>query len=494
MHLPLRNSSKAFMIGTALACSFFFAQNQVAASYGQMKPQALENQVLIQAQSKELLNFQTVSMFRDLFRSDFIARGLVVDVLEEGGFDRLVFQPTNYLYGEALAEETVVLHVGTNADLSELQGQEAVCACMQSNDGRYGLTHGLASITPEAFSVQTSVDFYTDLLALNADYGFEIQQALEEDPADGRYDFPVPLVESWTDVLVRYLGHSDTQAAQHAGRELAANPLFEKSLNALDLRMIADSLIETSVPGSYDRGFSYIILKQRKSRALSIQAAIELIKEETAYINIDHLTNYLRSACGLPSLLSETPNAIQALSVEEQEEIPLFEEQDVVDALKALYENREEATRIRRNAIIAAGQFASELSLPSLRKLLGHESDMEIKHRLLEAFRFIPHQDNLTVLQNYLNGGDALRAEPKIHNDCLDSRKILKRTLLAIAVIGSEESDTLIQLAYETARFDWLKDFIRPLRKANPEWRELVEILDNEADIPVILPEKEAKE
>lgn len=406
----------------------------------------------------EFQHFRTASIFIDTFRATHIARGTIVDVVNVNGFPALVFKPMEMLKGVAPAQETMTLITGTNADLSSLKGQAAVAGIIETVDGEYGLAHGVQSLTPESLNVEASVKLLKDVLDLNARYSVAIQTALNENPRSGKFRFPAKLVEGWTNILLdNLLRESRSQAAHHSGRELLVNPVFKGVLTEEQLHRIGQEVGEFSASGTYDRGYIYLILAQYHSDAASIDTTLNLMRGETALNNVDHMAHYLRSA---------------------------FDEKSVIEKLSKVYGNREESALARRNAIAMAGSFGSTEALPTLRVLLGHETDRSAKRELLNAFRDLPHEGNFQPLLNYLNGGDAT-SEKGVQTDCVDSRNLLKRTLLAMAVVDSKASNITIREAYLTASFPWLKDFIRPLLEENKQGRGLVKVLDNEDDVAI---------
>ena len=401
------------------------------------------------------VNFHTASMFIDTLRADFIATGRVVGIDKSNGFPEVVFMPMEYLMGEAIPESKINVYTGVNSDLDHLIGQEIVGAVVKNYDRNiYGFAHSVHSITPESLSPQTSIDFYKEIIAINEQYEDEI--AIVHETSIGlKYHevlpYPAEVVSAWSDVLVKNLGYTGTQAAHHSGRELLHNPVFRDVLTESQLSEVAQSLPSTH-PGTYDRGYGFLVLAVNKHKGVSISSSMNMVREETAFVNLAHVARYLKQ----------------------------FPEGAVVDAFKAIYMDKaEETTTARRNAILLAGKYGSNLALPSLRSLLGHETDKQIQHQLLAAFRELPDFGNFKALAYYLNGGDE-NQESGLQKDCVNNNTLHKRTLLAIAVIDDANTDLYIDLAWIRAKDAWLKKFLYYITSPNKQWRGIVEVLNHE--------------
>lgn len=440
------------------------------------------------------LNVTTVSMFTDTLRADFIATGTIVSVDNEG-LPVLTFQPDEYLSGTPLAQAQVDLHTGTNADLRDLEGKRVVAGVVYRPDqDKYGLAHGVQSLTPEGFGVETSTQFYRDVLAKIAPWQQQVDAALEANPEDGKFAFPQELVSELVDTFVEYMGQTGTQAAHHAARELTENVIFEGRLSEDHFASMASNLLESD-PGTYDRGYSYLLMAKYENAALSLENALGLILDETAFINLDHLVRYAKVAW--------TSEEDLAALVEGLGEI-------MIDT--ASYTDEQ-----RHNVMQVISRHGDKGFLPYMHQRLGHESTISNKRVLLECFRNIPDASNLKPLISYLSGGsgldDAYDAENfvKIHEDCATSRGFFKRTMVAIARINTDidaekynakydsaeeqdaareqavhaSSNAFLRSAYAQARYPWVKDFLKLLQPENEGWRTVIQILPFEDTLPI---------
>ncbi len=419
--------------------------------------------------SHAILNLATPSMFADTFRATFIARGYIVDVDHTTRFDQPIFRPIEYIMGTAIDAEEIPLVINSNADMSFLKGQEVVCAVIAATNGTYGPCFGFESLTPANLSPSTSKAFYEDILAANAPYTTEIMAALEENPTNCNFNFPWELKVEWAKILVKYMGYTGTHAAHHAYREMLHNPVFKDILWETEdenlLQLISD-YVGISSPGTFDRGYGVLTLWKYQYPGVSIQKIMELVRNETAYLNIDHMAKYLT----------------------------LFDKQQVVDAAADIYTNKQtESIQARRNAIFFAGAFGSTLACETLLPLVGREGDTKTKHVLLDALCELPHKDNFGTLAKYVNGGDKDHLEG-IQTDCLDSRLLLKRALLAIALIDSQASNVYIDGAYIRAKPLWLRQYLQYLTRPNKEWRKLVNLSLLEGDTVAAVPGEEEPE
>jgi|GEM_PF-4317063 len=436
------------------------------------------------------LNVTTISMFTDVLRADFIATGTIVRI-ENPKFPRLVFQPDQYLSGTPLAENEVVLETGINADLGELEGKRVVAGVVyRADQNKYGLAHGVQSLTPEGFGVDTSVQFYRDLLSAKAEYSEQVEAALEANPKDGKFAFPEELTTKLVDIFVEYMGQTGTQAAHHAARELYSNVMFEGKLTEDHLATIASQALESDA-GTFDRGYSYMLLTRAESDALSLENCIKLIKNETANVNLDNMVLYMHSA---------------------------FEDDAVVEAVSEVMTNVSFTTDERHNAMQIASRHRSMGFLPAMHARLGHETELKLKRVLLECYRNHPDVSNLKPLISYLSGGDG-ESDPyaedfkKIQEDCSTSRGLFKRAMLGIAMIDTnidaegngayeaetdEERDAIIEAsvkessnaflreAYAQARFPWVRDFLFHLQPENKDWRKVIQIQGFEDTMPIV--------
>lgn len=436
-------------------------------------------------EQSEWLQTHTISMFTDVLRADVIATGTIVEV-ENPGWPRLVFEPDEYLKGSPLPMQRVTLITNTNAQITYLEGQRVVAGIVHRADNdTYGLAHGVQSLTPEHLGVETSIQFYRDLLAAAAPYDIEIAEALEANPKDGMFAYPEVLVDAWLEIFVEYFGETGTQAAHHASRELWGNPVFQDRLTEDHLASIASNLVESD-PGTYDRGYGYMLLNREGSNALALADCINLMRDETAYVNLDHMAIYLQNA---------------------------FERDAVVEAVSEVMTSQLYTESERHNAMQLASRHGGKGFLSAMHELIGHENTLANKRALLECFRNIPDPSNLPVLINYLNGGDAEGSEVKVQDDCSTSRGFFKRTMLAIAMINTDiddelfnydpETETLeeheaernmavhnssnafLRVAYGQARYQWVRDYLKYLQPENEDWRKVIQIFAFEDTMPV---------
>lgn len=397
-------------------------------------------------------NFKVSSMFHDVFRSTHIAIGRVSAVTYPSSNVKITFEPTEYLMGSPIDTPSVDLITNFNGDLRHLVGTEVVCGMLHAANGKWGLTHGLESVTPVSWDVSASVQMYRDLVSINAEYSEEIAIALDENPMDGRFNFPDGLMSAWTDLLVRNFGKTDTIVAHHAGRVLFKEPMFQGRLTNEHVQAIANA-VRRSGDQTFDRGYGFMLLTKYESTALTVAEVMDLMKREVAKINLDHLAVYLH----------HTRSA-----------------EEVVPALSAIILDRTQSNKARRNAIIVAGQFGSREILPTMHQVLGRETNRELARQILNTYRYLSDAQNYGPLVSYLNGGNNQGYAVRTQSDCRDSIELLKRTLVAIAMIDTDESNKLIEHAYYNANEEWLRDFINPLRLQNKAWRVRVDIMDEE--------------
>lgn len=412
----------------------------------------------------DLGEFNTATLFTDTLRASHIARGYIVSTDFPQVNVKVRFQPLEYLHGEPLEQAVVELFTGLNSDLNYLVGREATCAwIVNETNGEMGLAHGVFSLTPDynGWNPSATVNFYRELLTINQEAGEDLQTALEQRPADQVIRAPMWVRQAWVDTLVSTLGVAGSMAAYHAGIELMSNPTFQGMLSDSQLNTIA-GYAGRSLDATHDRGYCYMLLKKYNRPFIDLETAINQIRTEKANILIDHIAEYL-AAAGLSD--------------------------DAVPMLAEIYTNKRTPTNPsgysddeRANAIIAAGIMGNRKSLATLKPLLGHESTRRVKRELLNTFARLHHADNFKTLLNYLNGGDMLSVS-NVQTDNKDSIQLHKRTLLAIAMIDSAESNALIEQAYARTRVPEFKRFLLPLLERNKGWRTSVQLLDLEDDL-----------
>lgn len=402
-------------------------------------------------------NVWNATLFADAFRATHIARGYVVSCDYPTNNVMLRFQPTEYIKGTPLPDATVDLVTGLNADLNFTVGQEAVCAwIVRESDGAMGLSHSVNSMTPAArgWNPQATVDFIRAILAINEEAGEDLQVRLTGQGSSDVFQAPMWVREAWVDALVDALGVPGSMAAYHAGMELDKNPAFSGMLKPAHLERIA-GYATRSLPATHDRGYHFILLRKYNHASVGVSECVRLLKEETANVLVDHISNYLATQ---------------------------HDEMEVATGLAPLILNLTGVSpAVRANAIMAAGSSGNRRILPTLRSLLGHEKDDKCRRELLNALRSLPDPANLDPLVNYLNGGDAAN-KTGIQFDCRNSMNLHKRALLAIAAINSPESNECIRQAYERTRVPEFKRFLRPLLEDNKGWRSAIVMLEGEDD------------
>ena len=423
--------------------------------------------------------FRTATIFTDVFRATHIIRGHVVDCEWRKANNTITIRPTTYLKGDPLPEQLLTIETLSNSDLRFTIGEETLVGVIHTVDGRFGLANGIASMTTGArgWNVQASVDLATQLLTINSEFAEEVEAAYAQAPADAYFRVPEYVRGAWVNALVNAFSVTDSWAAYQAAQELTHNLTFvSHDLEPGHLTTIANA-VRNSKPGTYDRGYGYIMLARHAAPLVSIETAIKHVRDEKADIVLDHIASYL-AAC--------------------------FPSNEVVPALAEIYGKPkrlvgEEAGYTddeRANAIIVTTQFGSRDALTTLLPLLGYETSRRPQRELLKSLAALSHENNYLPLISYLNGGVAttpletierrsLGEVPRQQHDVLNSVHLHKLTLLAIAMIDSEESNAFIDAAFEQTWVLELKHFLRPLRSINKGWRDYVNMIPGESDVTI---------
>lgn len=377
----------------------------------------------------------------------FIARGEFTSLQRTNKGDRLVFRCDNALKGSIAGEVTLEPFEVAPADAA--LGREAIVGFDLIN-GRYYFSS--TNLRRGVFMAEDGINdcekALKGLIAINTPYQpmieGELRKRLEYQSMAYEGEFPHELLQQWKVELVRHCTYHGSAAARDAAKCLLEHALFKGTLTLADLQKIGPEVPLTPA-GSTERSFMILVIRNENSVHPDFETLLSMLREETADFNVGRL--------------AELFNA---------KEHPM-----VFAAMDAIIRNPEAAEQHQVNALQILQAFRDKSTLPTMRHALKTQQAAgvdgmrkDVLRRALLALRDTPDASSVEDLSSFLAS-----------DICARKPEFLKRGLLALAMIDTDQTNAMLRSRYLQAKDNpGMRQFLRSLQVENKDWRGAVMI------------------